>query len=78
MTAVLALLRSQDAIITGLGTPTLKFQNDWQKQAEMVEGKLGSSGVTLTNAANDAAAAAAGIPVGSFYRNGSVVMLRVV
>lgn len=31
----------------------------------------------LTNAANDAAAASAGVVVGQFYRNGSVVMQRV-
>lgn len=29
------------------------------------------------NAANDAAAAAAGVPIGSLYRNGSVVQIRV-
>jgi hypothetical protein len=32
----------------------------------------------LFNAANDAAAAAGGVPVGAMYRNGSVVMVRVV
>lgn len=32
----------------------------------------------LTNAANDAAAAAAGVPVGAPYRNGSILMVRVV
>lgn len=32
----------------------------------------------LINAANDAAAAAAGVPVTGLYRNGSVVMIRVV
>lgn len=32
---------------------------------------------TLTNAANDGAAAAAGVPVGALYRNGSVVQIRV-
>lgn len=31
----------------------------------------------LVNAANDAAAAGAGVPVGGIYRNGSVVMVRV-
>lgn len=31
----------------------------------------------LVNAANDAAAATAGVPIGGFYRNGSVVMIRV-
>jgi hypothetical protein len=30
------------------------------------------------NAANDAAASAAGVPVGGTYRNGSVLMVRVV
>lgn len=32
----------------------------------------------LQNAANDGAAAAAGVPVGGVYRNGSVLMIRVV
>jgi hypothetical protein len=31
----------------------------------------------LVNAANDSAAAAAGVPVNGFYRNGSIVMVRV-
>jgi hypothetical protein len=31
-----------------------------------------------TVAANDAAAAAAGVPVGAFYRNGSALQIRVV
>lgn len=31
----------------------------------------------LSNFANDAAAASGGVPVGSLYRNGSVVMVRV-
>lgn len=38
---------------------------------------LAMTGNTLVNAANDAAAAGAGIPVGGLYRNGSVVMVRV-
>lgn len=32
----------------------------------------------LVNAANDAAAAGAGVPIGGMYRNGSVLMVRVV
>jgi hypothetical protein len=32
----------------------------------------------LVNAANDAAAAAAGVPINGRYRNGSVLMVRVV
>ncbi|WP_028970149.1 hypothetical protein [Sphingomonas sp. URHD0057] len=35
------------------------------------------SAVALTNAANDAAAAAAGVGIGETYRNGSVLMVRV-
>lgn len=31
----------------------------------------------LINAANDSAAAAAGVPINGFYRNGSIVMVRV-
>lgn len=31
----------------------------------------------LTNAANDAAAAVAGVGVGELYRNGSVLMVRI-
>lgn len=34
-------------------------------------------GTGLTNAANDAAAAAAGVAVGTIYRNGSILMVRV-
>lgn len=33
--------------------------------------------LTLTNAANDAAAAGAGVAIGHLYRNGSIVMIRV-
>ena len=32
----------------------------------------------LKNAANDAAAATAGVPVGELYRNGSILMVRIV
>ena len=32
---------------------------------------------TLINAANDAAAASAGVPMNGLYRNGSVLMVRV-
>ncbi len=77
MTTTLALLRDRDRIITEQGTPTLKFQNDWQKLAEMVE-DVADTFDGLVNAANDAAASAAGVSVGGLYRNGSVVMIRVV
>lgn len=37
----------------------------------------GTGGILLTDAVNDAAAAAGGVAVGALYRNGSVVMIRV-
>lgn len=37
----------------------------------------GKGGIVLADAVNDAAAAAVGVPVGAFYRNGSVLMIRV-
>jgi hypothetical protein len=36
-----------------------------------------SLSTTLVNAATDAAAQAAGVPIGGMYRNGSIVMVRV-
>ncbi|MCS3725506.1 hypothetical protein [Bradyrhizobium betae] len=38
----------------------------------------GNAPSNLVNAANDAAAAAAGVPVGNLYRNGSLIQVRVV
>ena len=52
------------------GKPTQVFLEFMQK---FVGGNIGQ----LTNAANDAAAAALGVPIGNIYRNGSVVMIRV-
>jgi hypothetical protein len=37
----------------------------------------GNASLALVNAADDAAAATAGVPVNALYRNGSVVMIRV-
>ena len=47
-------------------------------QLTLYLGSLPSSNVALKNHANDAAAAAGGVPLYGFYRNGSVVMQRVV
>jgi len=57
----------------GVGTSTPAAKLD-------VNGTLKVSGavtLTLTDAADDTAAATAGVPVGALYRNGSVVMVRV-
>lgn len=60
--------------------PYLKKGEDvwaWAKQLVTALNAAGRT-PTLVNAANDAAAAAAGVEVGENYRNGSVVMIRVV
>ena len=59
------------------GTPTLPWaQYLPQLQALVVQLAAGQTG-TLVNAANDAAAAAAGVGVSQVYRNGSQLMVRV-
>lgn len=40
-------------------------------------GQTAGAYTSLVDAANDAAAAAAGVAIGSLYRNGSAVMVRV-
>jgi hypothetical protein len=58
------------------GRPTLPMAQYLQALDETVR-KLASGQVgTLVNAANDAAAAAAGVAVGGLYRSGSQVMVR--
>lgn len=62
------------------GKPALSFRQyfltlDAAVRA-MVAGLFGAP-VQLTNAANDAAAALAGVKIGQLYRNGSVVQIRV-
>jgi hypothetical protein len=56
--------------------------NYWQGYLvalDMVARALAANKVgPLTNAVNDAAAAAAGVPVGALYRNGNAVQIRVV
>ena len=42
----------------------------------LITAMAGGNVGTLTNAANDAAAATAGVAVGQLYRNGSVVQVR--
>ena len=57
------------------GRPTDVFR-DWVVAVDRIfrGGLLG----TLVSAANDAAAAAAGVPLNGLYRNGSAVQIRVV
>ena len=47
-------------------------------QLTLYLGSLPSSNVALSDYVNDAAASAGGVPLYGFYRNGSVIMQRVV
>jgi len=57
------------------GMPTNTFR-DWVAAMDRI--MRGGLVGTLVNAANDAAAAAAGVPLNGLYRNGSAVLIRVV
>jgi len=59
--------------VTGIAEGTFR---DWALAVDRIL-RAGQFG-TLINAANDGAAAAAGVPLNGIYRNGSVVMIRVV
>lgn len=56
---------------------SIKMPSFWVNGAGFVS-TPGIVGLSLINAANDAAAAGAGVIVGQMYRNGSVLMVRVV
>lgn len=58
--------------------PSQIFRDYMAKLDAAVTALFTGGNVALTDAANDAAAAAAGVQVGQPYRNGSVIMVRVV
>jgi hypothetical protein len=60
------------------GRPTLPMAQYLQALDAVVRQLAGGQVGTLVNAANDAAAAKAGVAVGGLYRNGSQVMTRIV
>jgi hypothetical protein len=62
------------------GRPTLQFLQyllTLDATVKALAGNFLGSPIQLTNAANDAAAAIAGVAIGQLYRNGSVVQIRV-
>jgi hypothetical protein len=62
------------------GSPSLSFRQYMLTVNALLTalaGNLLGTPVQLTNAANDAAAQAAGVAIGQLYRNGSVVQIRV-
>lgn len=68
----------QFALVDKNGNATQQFRDYLLKLDALVTALTTTGGVSFTNAANDAAAAAAGVPQGYLYRNGSVVQTRVV
>lgn len=66
------------AIAEKSGAATQFFRDFLTKLDLMVTAIAGGNQPVLVNAANDAAAAVAGVAVGQTYRNGSVLMVRVV
>ena len=65
--------------LNGGGPPDQIFR-DYLSKLDALVAAMAAGGVpnNLVNAANDAAAAGAGVPIGSMYRNGSNLMVRVV
>jgi hypothetical protein len=57
--------------------PSLSLQPSPREVSQAVNHLLNFDYTKLKNAANDAAAATAGVPVGELYRNGSVLMVRI-
>ena len=66
------------AIVDKDGRPTQLFRDYLAKLDALVGAMAGGNAPVLVNAANDASAAAAGVAIGNFYRNGSILMVRVV
>lgn len=67
----------QFALVDAGGKPSQSARDYLSKLDALVTAIATGANVALTNAANDAAAAAAGVQVGQLYRNGSVIMVRV-
>lgn len=66
------------AIAEKSGVATQFFRDFMVKLDALVGSIAAGNQPVLVNAANDAAAAAAGVSIGQAYRNGSVLMVRVV
>jgi hypothetical protein len=65
--------------ITGTGgVPAQSFSQYMAKLDALINALAAGNAPTLANAANDAAAKAAGVAIGQLYRNGSAVQVRMV
>ena len=63
--------------VDGEGRPTQAFAQYITSVDQLLAAIATGNAPTLTNAANDAAAAKLGVAVGNLYRNGSVLQVRV-
>jgi hypothetical protein len=64
-----------DGGIAAVPTPWMEWLQSIDRVARsMATGNVGG----LVNAANDAAAATAGVPIGGLYRSGNAVQIRVI
>lgn len=66
-------------VVESSGHPSQQFR-DYMAKLDLLVTALAAGGVpnNLVNAVNDAGAAAGGVEVGNLYRNGSILMVRVV
>jgi hypothetical protein len=60
------------------GTPTMDFLLYMAFVDGFIAALAGAGGTPLISAANDTAAATAGVAINGFYRNGNVVQIRLV
>lgn len=68
--------RPEFPIVDKEGRPTQVFR-DYMAKLDALVTTLATGTNGLTNAANDAAAATAGVGIGQLYRNGSVIQVRI-
>lgn len=66
----------QFALVDKDGKPTALFRDYMNKVDALLAAMKNGNAPVLANAANDAAAALAGVAIGQLYRNGSVLMQR--
>lgn len=63
-------------IADNAGRPAQSFWQYLGKLDALITALAGGAAPPLVNAVNDKAAAAAGVGIGEFYRNGSIVQVR--
>lgn len=65
-------------VTVDLPTGMVAVPRPWAEWLQSIDSNNRLMASAPTNAANDAAAAAAGVPLGGFYRNGNALQIRLV